>query len=39
MRQLSVYGYLGRVLGGEVVRGQFAGEDANYGYLEATYRY
>ena len=39
VRQVSVYGYYGRVLGGDVVAGQFAGEDANYGYLEATYRY
>jgi len=36
---VTLYGYLGRVLGGDVVRGLFAGGDANYGYLEATYRW
>ena len=39
VHQVSVYGYYGRVLGGDVVAGQFTGANANYGYLEATYRY
>ncbi len=40
IRQVSLYGYYGRVLGGEVIAGTFPwGENANYGYLEATYRW
>lgn len=38
-RRVSLYGYYGRALGGDVVRGIFAGDRAEYGYLEATFRW
>lgn len=38
-RRLTLYGYYARVLGGGVVRGVFAGDEADYGYLEATFRW
>lgn len=38
-RRLTLYGYYGRAMGGDVVRGVFAGDRADYGYLEATFRW
>ncbi len=39
MKQMSAYVYYGHVFGQGVVGQTFAGTDANYGYLELTYRY
>jgi Alginate export len=36
---LTIYGYYGHVFGQEVVKNTFLGENADYGYLEATFRY
>jgi len=33
---LSLYGYYGHVFGGDAVAASFPGDDADYGYLEAT---
>jgi hypothetical protein len=38
-RQLSAYAYYGHAFGQGVVRSNFAGTGANYGYLEVTVRY
>jgi Alginate export len=37
--QLSMYAYYGHAFGQGVVKGTFDGAGADYGYLEATYRY
>lgn len=37
--QVTLAGYYGHAFGGAVVRGSFAGTDADYGFVEATYRY
>jgi hypothetical protein len=39
LRQLSGYAYYGHAIGQGVVKGTFAGSDANYGYVELTFRY
>ena len=39
LKQLSAYTYYGHAFGGGVVKQTFAGSDANYGYVELTYRY
>jgi hypothetical protein len=38
-KQLSAYGYYGHAFGQGVVRQTFAGRDADYGYVELSYRY
>lgn len=37
--QVTVGGYYGHAFGGGVVRQSFAGGDADYGFVEATYKY
>ena len=37
--RLTLGGYYGHAFGGEVVGATFAGRDADYGFVEATYRY
>lgn len=37
--RLTLTGYFGHVRGGEVVRSVFAGRGANFGYLEAVYKF
>jgi hypothetical protein len=39
LKQLTAYAYYGHVFGQSVVKSTFAGANANYGYLELTYRY
>ncbi len=39
LKQLSAYGYYGHAFGGGVVKKSFAESDANYGYVELTFRY
>jgi alginate export protein len=38
-RRLTLYGYYGHAFGRGVVRGTFEGDDADYGYLESTFRW
>ncbi len=38
-RRLTLHGYYGRAFGGDVVRGVFARDRADYGYLETTFRW
>ncbi len=37
--RLTAYAYYGHAFGRDVVKNTFAGEDADYGYLELTFRY
>ncbi len=37
--RVTLGGYYGHAFGGEVVGATFAGRDADYGFVEATYRY
>lgn len=39
LKQLTAYAYYGRAMGKSVVEQTFAGPDANYGFIEMTYRY
>jgi hypothetical protein len=39
LKQLTAYAYYGHAFGGGVVKQTFAGSDADYGYLELTFRY
>ena len=39
LQQLTMYGYYGHAFGQGVVRETFEGKDADYGYLELTYKY
>jgi hypothetical protein len=39
LKQLTAYGYFGHAFGQGVVKKTFAGSDANYGYVELTFRY
>ncbi|MFQ5665244.1 MAG: alginate export family protein [Candidatus Binatia bacterium] len=39
LKHLKAYAYFGRAFGQSVVRSTFAGDTANYGYLELTYQY
>jgi hypothetical protein len=39
LRQLTAYAYYGHAFGEGVVRKTFAGSQADYGYVELTYKY
>jgi hypothetical protein len=39
LKQVTAYAYYGHAFGGGVVKGTFAGSDADYAYVEMTYRY
>jgi len=39
LKQLTAYAYYGHAFGGGVVKQTFAGSEADYGYVELTYRY
>ena len=39
LKRLSAYAYYGHAFGGGVVKKTFAGSDADYGYVELTFRY
>jgi hypothetical protein len=39
LKQLTLGTYFGHVFGGDVIGASFAGSDANYGYVELTFKY
>jgi hypothetical protein len=39
LKQLTLGTYFGHVFGGDVIRQSFRGADANYGFVELTFRY